>query len=405
MSLAHNSGGGEGEVVSLAKLASDQKSGAVRSDLPSNQQIIMIVNAFISTSRIRFSQNRRNCRQPFTLDRDMDKNFHALAHLLQKMDFQVIRRFTEMQVMKLVQEMTILVKKPDEFIYHKGDVSNAIYAIFIGEVDILGPVDGDPVKRFTAGLSFGDDVRYGQTRRNSAVAHTYTIMGVIDKQSFFAGKTEQRVMEDSKLMQTIKNIVPFCALHHRDLQEFCVKLEQVRAPGRMPVCGNSNDLSKYLVVVMSGTFEVRCQVLVTAANIGTRLLPGGKPLAFSDVPVIMLKKGSMWNVDLVMPEYDMLGNLESRKWVENVEFSHYNIYPREDAKCILVPMRDAQKFVMNNNLTKRWFSTYAKLFHTTKRISVFSIVQLLCKPDFVAKTSGYMKEILANNKMSSESGI
>ncbi len=53
----------------------------------------------------------------------------------------------------------------------------------------------------------------------------------------------------------------------------------------------------------------------------------------------------MWNVDLINPEYDAFGNLMSREWVDGVEFTHFNIYPRgqQGAKCMMIPLRDVNK--------------------------------------------------------------
>ena len=38
----------------------------------------------------------------------------------------------------------------------------------------------------------------------SALLNTYSIMGVIDKPGFVAGKTEQRVMENNKLLLALR---------------------------------------------------------------------------------------------------------------------------------------------------------------------------------------------------------
>jgi len=112
-------------------------------------------------------------------------------------------------------------------------------------------------------------------------------------------------------------------------------------------------------------------------------------LAFSDVPIIALERGSIWNGDLVTDSE--LG----RDWATaGVEFSHYNLYPREDAKCLVISLRDLQRISYQNRLLRRWFESYATLFNNHRRDSVYTILQFLCKPDFQSKTSGYMKEII-----------
>lgn len=71
-----------------------------------------------------------------------------------------------------------------------------------------------------------------------------------------------------------------------------------------------------------------------------------------------LKRGSMWNTDLVSPEYDAFGNLMSREYVEGVEFSHFNIYPKGQSKCLMISLRDMNKFCWQHKLLRRWIDNY-----------------------------------------------
>ncbi|CAD7953194.1 unnamed protein product [Amoebophrya sp. A25] len=351
-----------------------------------NQDIIRLLNAFAMSRRLMLSQTRRQYRQPRMLNDDIEKIEQSMCKLLQKMDFQFIRRFSDAQLAKMVSGLKILTKKPDEFVYHKGDISSSIYFVFLGEVDLLGPDAGDPVKRLGACLNFGEAERYGAPRKSSAVAHSYTILGALDRQSYLNTRSEQRVMEDSRVFSTLKRVPPFSALTDKDIKEICTKLIPFRAPARLPVCGNSHDLSRNLIIVMQGTFEIRATILVSRNAHGLHY--SGQSLAFSDVPVMALEKGSMWNADLVTDFED------NRDWCNGVEFTHYNMYPRDDGKCLIIPIRELQKVAYKNRLLRRWFESYSTLFRNQKRDSVYQIIAYLCKPDFQSKTSGYMKEII-----------
>ncbi|CAD7923875.1 unnamed protein product [Amoebophrya sp. A120] len=351
-----------------------------------NQEIIRLLNGFSMSRRLMMSQNRRAYRQPQLLNDDVRRIEASMCKLLQKMDFQFVRRFSDAQLAKLVNGLRIITKKPDEFVFHKGDMASSIYFIFLGEVDVLGPDAGDPVKRLGACLNFGDTERYGAPRKSSAVAHSYTILGALDKQAFLSTKSEQQVMEDSRKLQIVKRVPPFSALVDKEVQQVCNRLIPLRAPARLPVCGNSHELSRHIVIVMSGVFEIRATILVSRNAVG--LQASGQSLAFSDVPIISLEKGSIWNGDLVMADE------EDRDWCTGVEFSHYNMYPRADAKCLVMSIRELQRISYNNRLLRRWFESYATLFQNNRRDSVYEILSYLCKPDFQSKTSGYMKEII-----------
>eukprot|EP00392_Amoebophrya_sp_AT5.2_P013649 g13778.t1 len=151
-----------------------------------NNDILRLLNGFAMSRRLMISQNRRQYRQPQLLHDDVRKIEASMCKLLQKMDFQFVRRFSEAQLAKLVSGLKIMTKKPDEFVYHKGDLTNSIYFIFLGEID---------VKRLGACLNFGEQERYGAPRKSSAVAHSYTILGALDKSGFLSTRSEQAVMD------------------------------------------------------------------------------------------------------------------------------------------------------------------------------------------------------------------
>lgn len=128
---------------------------------------------------------------------------------------------------------------------------------------------------------------------------------------------------------------------------------------------------------MHGTFDVRAQILVSRNAIG--LNTTGEPLAFSDVPIITLTKGAMWNGDLV------LGTEEEREWCNAVHFSHHNLYPRGESKCLIVSLKEMTKFCFSNKTMRRAMDTYAKIFRHQRRTSVYHVLSYLCKPDFQSK--------------------
>ncbi len=84
-------------------------------------------------------------------------------------------------------------------------------------------------------------------------------------------------------------------------------------------------------------------------------------MAFADVPIIALTKGSMWNADLV------LGDESGREWCSHVEFTHYNLYPREDAKCIVIAIKDLLKVTIANKLLRRWMESWGTMFRHNRR--------------------------------------
>ena len=69
----------------------------------------------------------------------------------------------------------------------------------------------------------------------------------------------------------------------------------------------------------------------------------------------------MWNADLIN------GSEAMRDWCTGVEFSHYNLYPRDDGKCLVVPLRDCLRYSWLNKHFKRWIDMYSSLFRNNKR--------------------------------------
>jgi len=224
------------------------------------------------------------------------------------------------------------------------------------------------------------------------VAHSYVVLGALDRAGFEQTRLEQKVMEDSRIYSTIGTTPPFSALTSQELGEIAKHFLQLRAPARLPVCGSSHELGKHVVLIMSGTFDVRCQVLVRRDALGLVHSANGEApeaLGFSDVPIISLSRGSMWNADLVM------STEEERDWCQGVEFSHHRLYPREESKCLVVSLRDLTNFSYSNKTMRRAMDAYAKLFRHQRKTSIYHVLACLCKPDFQAKVSGYMKQIMS----------
>ncbi len=176
---ATNSNDNPGATKEIYSLSTDiRKDGKVHRD-SNNGQIIALLNGFAMTNRVSNAQTRRHHRQSKQLDQDLNKIEDAMVQLIHKMDFQFMRRFSDAQSRKMVRNLRIKMVKPDEFVYHKGDIVHDIYFIFIGEVDVLGPEPGDPVKRLGPCLNFGDSEKFGNVRKSSAVAHSYCILGIL----------------------------------------------------------------------------------------------------------------------------------------------------------------------------------------------------------------------------------
>ena len=148
----------------------------------------------------------------------------------------------------MVKNLQIVVKKANEFVFHKGDEVRFVYFVFLGEVDILGPEPGDPVKRVGPCLNFGETERYGASRKSSAVAHSYVILGALDRSGFDQTRLEHKTMEDARVFAVAKQTPPFSALQDKELKDIFPYIFQLRAPARLPVCGNSRELGKHVVL-------------------------------------------------------------------------------------------------------------------------------------------------------------
>ena len=152
-----------------------------------------------------------------------------------------------------------------------------------------GPTVHRQVKRLGPCLNFGDQERWGSQRKSSVVAHSYTVLGALDRPGYFQSRENQRVMEDSRVVSTLRSVCPFSALTERELKPLIPKVIQFRAPARLPVCGSSFELAKNVVVVMTGVYEVRATVLVTRNSVGLGV--SGQTMGFSDVPIMALGRG------------------------------------------------------------------------------------------------------------------
>merc|ERR1712194_970756 len=216
---------------------------------------------------------------------------------------------------------------------------------------------------------------------------SHCVLGALDRTELLASKLEHKTMEDSRIFHTVRRCVPFSALTDKEMAEIAPRVIPTRTPARLPVGGNSVELGKNVVLIMSGTFEVRCQVLVSRHALG--LNQTGEPLAFSDVPIISLSRGSMWNADLV------LSTESERDWCTGVEFSRHNLYPRsEGGKCLVVNLKALTNFCWHCKTMRRAMDAYLKVFRNHRRSSVYQVISTICKPDFQAKVSGYMKDII-----------
>jgi hypothetical protein len=157
--------GTDGTKDVLAKIEKERKSEREK------HEVIALLNSFGVMARIRNTQNRRQYRHPWSHSSDTGRHTEEILKLMKRMDFSLIRRFNDAQLHELVSNMQIVTRKPEEFLYHKGDKALAMYFIFVGEMDLLGPgtYGNDPVQRISQGLHFGDEEPFGAKRKNSAV--------------------------------------------------------------------------------------------------------------------------------------------------------------------------------------------------------------------------------------------
>lgn len=71
-------------------------------------------------------------------------------------------------------------------------------------------------------------------------------------------------MEDTRILNTLRTVPPFSCLKEEEVARVATRVDQVRTPARIAVAGNSSEMMKNLFIVMSGEYEVRCQIMVTS---------------------------------------------------------------------------------------------------------------------------------------------